>query len=337
MDKVTIRRLADSELEEFRTFCESAWKSKHPLIHDEQLFEYYYRRDDGLINFAVAKDDETGEFLSVCGFICASSSPTPDVWISFIVTKKGAPFGLGFKLLEQIRTLTSCRTIGCNNIRENTRNLYEFFGYYVGELAQYYRYNDSLHKYTMCNIVSPDILSILPSTLEFIELKSESELECFNFEDFHENKPYKDSAYAKKRFFENRGLDYKIYAAKECGHAVALLVLRVVRHESSCVVRVVDFIGDTEYVSGCGQFLDRLMHELDAEFCDWYAFGVDKSAMASAGLSLRQKGDINIVPNYLNPPLMENTDYFFFTSDPSNYTMFKADGDQDRARLDSLS
>ena len=33
------------------------------------------------------------------------------------------------------------------------------------------------------------------------------------------------------------------------------------------------------------------------------------------------------------PPLYENTDYYFFTSALANFTMFKADGDQDKPNL----
>ncbi len=37
-----------------------------------------------------------------------------------------------------------------------------------------------------------------------------------------------------------------------------------------------------------------------------------------------------IVPNYLTSVLQQNTEYFYFTNQPEGFTMFKADGDQDR-------
>ena len=41
----------------------------------------------------------------------------------------------------------------------------------------------------------------------------------------------------------------------------------------------------------------------------------------------------NILPNYLTPPLFENTEYYYFTSCPDQFVLFKADGDQDRPNL----
>ena len=55
--------------------------------------------------------------------------------------------------------------------------------------------------------------------------------------------------------------------------------------------------------------------------------------MAAAGFCERREGDANILPNYLQPPLFENTEYYYFTSDPGRFVLFKADGDQDRPNL----
>ena len=44
-------------------------------------------------------------------------------------------------------------------------------------------------------------------------------------------------------------------------------------------------------------------------------------------------GDGCIIPNYLTPPVHENTEYYYFTNKPENFVLFKADGDQDRPNL----
>ena len=60
-----------------------------------------------------------------------------------------------------------------------------------------------------------------------------------------------------------------------------------------------------------------------------YSFGVKGE---DAGF-VKRYGDENIIPNYLNPLLQKNIDYYFFTTDRQGFTMFKADGDQDRPNL----
>ena len=55
--------------------------------------------------------------------------------------------------------------------------------------------------------------------------------------------------------------------------------------------------------------------------------------MAAAGLSQRQEGDGTVIPNYLDPPVQENTEYYYFTNRPEGFVLFRADGDQDRPNL----
>ena len=52
-----------------------------------------------------------------------------------------------------------------------------------------------------------------------------------------------------------------------------------------------------------------------------------------AGFTERVEGDGCIIPNYLTPPVHENTEYYYFTNKPESFVLFKADGDQDRPNL----
>ena len=331
MGAVTIRTLRPAELAEFRAFCEAAWGKPHPLIHNPDLFDYYYRAPDGSLRFAVAAD-ESG-LLSVCGWLPASSRPDADLWLSFLVSKKGAPPALSLRLIEFIRSHTGCRTIGCNNIRPKTRALYEFFGFTVGEMTQYYRINDSISQYTICKIAESANAPLETAGAAIRRLEGPAELAEFDFEGCDEDKPHKDRAYFQKRYFDNPWLRYQVYALDEGGKPAALLVLRLVGTKDAAALRVVDFLGSSERIPCFGPFLDRLMRQCGAQFADWYAFGVPDALMYRAGFLPRRKDSPNILPNYLEPPLMENVDFTLFTSDPEGYRMFKADGDQDRANL----
>ena len=62
-------------------------------------------------------------------------------------------------------------------------------------------------------------------------------------------------------------------------------------------------------------------------------FGIPADVWLAAGFTERIEGDGCIIPNYLTPPLHENTEYYYFTNKPENFVMFKADGDQDRPNL----
>ena len=334
MSQVSFERLTDRGLDAFRTFCLDHWPGEHPLIHNDVMFEYYYRDEtDGGINFAIACDTETGDIQSVCGYIKSNDGETPDVWISYILTKKGAPLNLGFRMLAFIQQITNCRTIACNNIRKKTRGLYEFLGWYVGDQTQYYRLNENISNHTICNIVDRKIPTVDSKGYDFTRIDDKKGLEAFDFAAFAENKPYKDRAYFEKRFFDNPWNEYEVYEARDAGGPVALLVIRQFRHEAAVALRVVEYVGPNEAVAGFGDFLDRLIKERGADFCDWFAFGLDDGTMLKAGFVPRNGDDPNIIPFYLSPPSMENVTMSFFTSDKEGYTMFRADGDQDRPNL----
>ena len=66
---------------------------------------------------------------------------------------------------------------------------------------------------------------------------------------------------------------------------------------------------------------------------DCYNAGIAPEVWAAAGFCERREGDGTVIPNYLTPPLRENTEYYYFTNQPEQFVLFKADGDQDRPNL----
>ena len=331
---IAVSRLKDGELDEFRAFCAAAWGSEHPLIHNAEMFEYYYRAADGGLNFACARDDDSGELLSVCGFIPSNSTEYPDVWISFLVSKKGAPFGLAYDLFDFIKELTACRSFGCNNIRKKTFGLYQFRGWSTGTLGRYYRLNDEKTAFELCippeNYAQPPIPDA--GDIACRELKTREELERYEIA-FSRCIPYKDSAYLEKRYIRYPWFVYKIVGFERGGQPLALGVYRVVETGSAPVLRVVDYMGQCCALPAFAGLLDRELRLCGGEFIDLYCSGIEDNALTAAGFVRAADGDGSVIPNYLTPPLMKNVDFHFFTDTPSGYTVFKADGDQDRPNL----
>ena len=349
MAEVLYGRLKNEWLVAAREFCLTNWESEHPLIHNAEMFDYYYR-DEGDINIVIAyTDDEKShlelsfineaeivrtspKILGICGYIKTNSSNHPDVFISYILTKKGLHFGMAFRLIEKIRRLTNARTLSCNNIRKKTRGIYDFLEYSVGDMAQWYRLNNSIANYSLCNISCIKVEPIKSSEIVAKEVFSSDQMLSFPFESFSNNRPFKDNSYVEKRFIRYPWHIYRIFWLSHSGKN-ALLVIREILWQNSKMLRIVDFIGDRELIKDSGIFLDRLLKECQAEFIDWYSFGVAAEDMKQAGFTLRDNSDNIIIPMYYSPLIMRNYDVTVFTSDPENYMMFRADGDQDRPNL----
>ena len=148
-----------------------------------------------------------------------------------------------------------------------------------------------------------------------------------------EGNPNKDLWYLKKRFFDFPGYEYELYGLKEEGDIKALFALRVNPVGDSTVLRLVDYWGSKEDFAKIGGTIDKLLKQYNAEYCDMYCIGLSEDAVKAGGFTLRERGSETVIPNYLNPPVDFNTDYFYFTSDAQGFRMFKADGDQDRPNL----
>lgn len=347
MSEVVYGRLSRRLLPQMREFCRVNWGGEHPLIHDEKMFDFYYK-EGILLNFVVAYTPETDaevdflradkiklkpiEIQGVCGFIKTNSGEHPDVFISYILTKKGTQFGFALKMIEKVQSLTGARTLSCNNIRKKTRGIYDFLNYTVDDMTQWYRLNDGIENYTLCDIPFPHHEQVRSAEIEAVEVTSPLQLNDFPFSDFSEDLPYKDEGYVTKRYLTYPWHPYLLFRLSDAGRS-ALIVLREIEWENSRMLRIVDFIGDRSLIKDCGNFIDELLKTRKAEFADWYSFGVTDADMSHAGFSIRYSDDKNILPMYFSPLLMSNVEITIFTNSQDGFMMFRADGDQDRPNL----
>lgn len=332
MSSIIYSRIEERHLPLLREFCRVNWGGEHPLIHNREMFDRYYRSDSG-INMVIAYIPDGGsiDIQGVCGYIPTNSSACPDVFLSYILSKKGLKFSISLRLIEYIQEITGAKTVNCNNIRRNTAGIYEFLGYTVADMQHYYRLNPDIPLFSLCRVVTRKVTGIRSKQIEAYAADV-ADIESFPFERYTENRPFKDREYTLRRYLTYPFHSYTIMRLHDEMNE-ALLVLRRIQYNDSCMLRVADFIGSRELIRESGYILDSLMKENNAEFIDWYAYGADESEMEYAGFSLCSEEQSEIVPIYLSPPVMENVTVTVFVSDPAGFMMFRADGDQDRPNL----
>lgn len=325
MSSEIIKRATLEEKPKIVNFLNENWGSLHPLLNNDAFFNHYYLDGDN-INFYFLEED--GEIAAICGYIKSSGSPTSDIWVSVWCAQKGKN-GLGLALMGAMQDLTGAKTISCNNIRENTLPFYTFLGYYPHKMQHYYRLRN-LPEYHIASICKKDIQS--SKKLSGTSLKAFSNINEIKmaFILYDNAAPHKDFWYINRRYFEFPYYNYNIFGIYREEKCVSLVVFRINESDEGCVLRLVDYIGATEDFKLLNGYIDELMTVFDCEYCDMYSFGIDGK---DAGFTERDDDDKNIIPNYLNPLCQENTNYYFFTSQKENFTMFKADGDQDRKNL----
>lgn len=335
-------RLAEyAERQRVLDFINANFDWKLPLVNRPEYFEHYYCGDR--LQYAIA--EENGVYKAVAGYILANRSPNPDLWVSVWVAVKGAN-GVGLELMNALPGLTNARVVACNNIRENTCVFYRFLGWTAQRMNHYYRLADkpSLAAYQLCRPACPagaDPVAVAPARLPVggdLALDHVSTTVRLNALGLPKSShtPQKDLWYMARRYFAFPHLAYDVWSIHDKGVLLAYLVTRTVasgERGEIPVLRIVDFIGDDAVLPRVGAAVDRLLADTGAEYAECYCAGIPAEVFAAAGFTERTPGDGAIIPNYLTPPLYENTEYFYFTNRPEGFVMFKADGDQDRPNL----
>lgn len=327
MNEYTFRLAYASDHAAIVAFMREHWDSRHPLIELPDFFEYYYRRPDGGLSFALCFCGR--RLAALAGLVPASAAEHPDLWVSLWVADPAAK-GSGLELMEAIPALTGCRTLACNNIRPETMPFYRFLGYETGRVGHFYRLAEQ-PEYKLARVVEKHIPPA-GGAGELRLLPSPEALAGCGFVPPETANPYKDLWYLTRRFFHYPRQQYQLYACALPGAAApaALLAARLIPTMGTAVLRIADYIGEAALLPQFGAAISRLMAAQGAEYADLYCAGIPPDTLRAAGFAQRLEQDANIIPNYLTPPLYENTDFYYFTSNPAGFTLFKADGDQDR-------
>ncbi len=312
-------------------FINSNFDWKLPLVNRPEYFDFYYHNSEAL-QFAVAEED--GQWLAIAGYILANRAQNPDLWVSIWVAAPGHN-GVGLELMDALPRLTGARVVACNNIRPKTMAFYRFLGWHADRVPHYYR----LAKQDAYRLASVQDPTILPAggDLTLDTVSTVTRLRGLGMPPTPHT-PAKDLWYLTRRYFGFPHLAYQVYSVCEKGKLLAYLVTRVADTAPGTpgnvrVLRIVDFIGADEVLPRIGGAIDRLMKDAGVEYAECYCWGIPAEIFAAAGFCERKEGSCNIIPNYLTPPLYENTEYYFFTNQPEGFVLFKADGDQDRPNL----
>lgn len=325
-DSLTLRLARPDEVDRVIGFINENFDWRLPLVNLPEYFNFYYHNGEAL-QYALA--EENGELLAVAGYIRANQSPAPDIWVSVWVAKKGHN-GVGLDLMNALPDLTGASVVACNNIRPKTMAFYRFLGWYADRMPHYYRLSGQ-KTYTLARVTDRTILPV-SGDLSLDLVSSAEQLATLGLPETPHT-PKKDLWYLTRRYFAFPHLTYDVYCARESGTVLAYLVARVVDSGCGKVLRIVDYIGKDETLPRLGKAIDSLLHAAGAEYAECYCAGISSAVFAAAGFCERMEDSENILPNYLTPPLFENTDYYYFTNQPEQFVMFKADGDQDRPNL----
>lgn len=328
-------------VDELMGFLRDHWSETHVLARRRDVLDWQHRDEAaGRYNFLLARDDADA-IVGMLGFIPSSrydpalAAGDETVWLTTWKVVEGRAAGLGLMLLRELPRRLRPRWIGTVGLNAATRGIYDALGYRTGVLDRHYRLRPHLSEPVLA-IVPFDWPSAPPAsthgTFEPIAdqqfLADTDGLEL----DGSGQTPRKSRGQFVGRYLDHPFYDYRLYLARTEGDA-AVVATRICEHEGARALRIVDLLGSTDALAGCGEAIDRLLVDLDCEYVDFYA-ATGREALAKAGFRMLNSAGPLVLPSYFEPFDRKNVDVrwsLLGAGDP--LVIGKGDCDQDRPNL----
>lgn len=326
-----IRRIAYDEIPILQDYIDSIWKKNHILARDRRLFEYEYVQGD-IVNFVVAINRKTSKICGMIGYIVASSEDRQlDIWPTMWKVDEDALPLLGIELYKRLSMISGARYIlGCGNNRSTSSILLDVIMKYKNMKMNHFYRLASIEEYKVAKICYKPLVGNCVITDKELEASLVEDVDylkkCLESLVSEESIPYKDAGYYIRRYFYYPNYKYQIWEIK-VDKKIALVFSREQEYNESCILRIVDYVGEDELFSYTYNFFDKLLDKY--EYIDFYEYGFNEEYIRSAGFSKIEENDKNIIPNYFSPYVASNID-IWVSSGVEGARFFKADGDQDR-------
>jgi hypothetical protein len=331
-----IRRCRQEDITQVSEFIDNHWAKGHVLAVNQNLMDWQHKAEDGNYDYLLAWHNQ--ELVGILGYISTRRYDLAlidqnVIWLAlWKVLDNCGVTGLGLRMLRELERVEPHVGIAINKILPEHSPLYRALRYQVVELNQYF-------------VTNPDkpsqLISALPGTLMPVPKGRGVTLAEMDEEGLNrlnpgsipsKSMPLKTPLYFLNRFIRHPFYRYRVFQVIRRSEVVALIALRIACGENIRVLRIVDFTGDFSAIGEIGESIAEIMNEEDAEYMDFWQYGVSSEYLEQAGFKYVDPDGSVVVPNYFEPFLAKTSrilsTYKLNASD--SFMIFKADGDQDR-------
>ena len=341
MSIYTVKKVPVSEVDKLVSFIDNHWKKGHALVKSRELLDFQHlNKEDGTYNFIVAENNETKEYDALVGFIPTSQydrqlAENGDYWGAIWKCRDDVNNdeinNVAFYIWKRVFKQPFFHSYAAIGISQIAKRIYEVSRIPVAVLNHYYIANEGIVNFEIGSNLQKgnSIFSTKKSTVREIDIESIDNKDITGI-----YKPLKTVEYLKNRYKNHPIYHYEfwgVYSEK----LAAIFVIRKVNVGNSCILRVIDVLGD---LSLCGNIFDdvqTILKQNKAEYIDVMNYGISPDVFSNMGfykLDLTQ--DDTILPNYFEPFEKRNVaiEVAYKTQD-GYYIAFKGDSDQDRPNL----
>jgi hypothetical protein len=349
VNRISLRLADKQDVFSILEFIDKFWVKDHIFVRDPNIFLWQYQGLDGRINIVLAEESiihhkTEKNIIGMLGFIPFGKFD-PDLGDENIllaiwkVREDVAPPGLGLQLLKHIKSKLRPIFIGAIGISEMVKPIYKLLGYKVGSLEHYALFNpDFFGDFKVASNVPEYAFNKLQETgnISFVEFTYNEDCKLLKDIDSlaKSNALKKSWVYIKNRYINHPWHAYSLRAVFEHGSLISIVIWREVETNNTKILRIVDIIGQTEWLSYSYKSFICELSKSTTEYIDIYEHGVNGKNLLSAGFIKASEDNGLIIPNYFSPFIMANIEISFAYTASENFNgkalLYRADSDQDR-------
>lgn len=336
-ENIVLRLATLEDTDNILSFLRDYWNPQHIFVKDKNFFRYIYNTQGNRLNFVIGIGEQSNIIYGVRGFIPSNQSSSPDIWGAIWKKAPYAPRGFGRRLVEYLVEIIHPRVMVGLSISDQGLAARKKLGETTGYLCHYYMLGN-LNQFKIASIKNNIVTDYSrEETYSLDVLRSYEELaRKFPANRYKHIRYYKDLWYLKYRYYDYPYYKYNVFAINKHGIVDSILIGREIICNNSKIMRIVDFIGNDNDLSGIGSALHSIMNENNYEYIDFYEYGINDNIMKNMGFVLNKQDSVDIIPNYFEPFVLKNILLNYSTTDTHNLRVFKGDSDQDRPNLINL-
>lgn len=323
-------------------FIDTYWKKNHIFVRSPEFLSWqHYDKASNKYNFVIAKHKKTEEIHAMVGVTLSShfdpAIKTPVRWGSMWKIRPDIQEpGLGLMVeWKKNETGLACAEVGFGESKIAI-GLAKKLKAITGIADQHVIINPKKTTFHIAsNVDTADCYAkqAVPSNKALLDC-SLDEFRELEGPVIHTIPFYKSKLYYENRYFRHPIYSYQ--ATKICNAAsdvAGILFWRKCTHGSAACIRIVDYFGAHDALSGCLDGFLELLAKYDAEYIDFIHVGMPDKLMKESGFINRGNYPSLIIPNFFEPFVQKNIDVTYsYESRDTNYIplIFKGDSDQDR-------
>jgi len=332
---IEIELLSCDEVEKFQVFIKSNISENHIFSINRSILDWQHKAST-YYHYMIAK--KKGKIVGIQGIIPMSqydaNLPNNQIFTTLWKVQDKQGIGIGLMLYKSILDKYEPELIIGSGMNPRLVQFHKWQGFSVDTMDHYVMISPFVDDYRVaCNVPVPNNQTYSSENVHTKKLTVDDFMEESLSQLYTYQVPEKSNCYMRNRYFNHPMYHYDVYGVFKNGLIVAVCVIRQIVKNDTLVLRFVDYIGSNDDFMLVSKLFHGLLKKTNAEYCDFYVFGIPENNITRAGFVNRKKVKDLIVPNYFEPFKQSNIDILFgvkyLNSSPS-VRFFKADGDQDR-------